>query len=82
MLGINIVTMDIRTQHRKNARDERLWMTEAREDKEHLHESAERLRNRGEIVRANFMERESEIAGSFMKDRKKILNQELKRSGY
>jgi len=78
MLGINIDTMDRSEQHRKNARDERLWMTQARNDQVSLHQSAVEMRKHGEIVRANFMEHESEIAGSFMQQRKAMLGTEVR----
>ena len=70
--------MDRSEQYRKNARDERLWMAEAREDKDHLQESADRYRSMGKTIRTDFMQHESNIAGSFMRQRRAILEKEVR----
>jgi hypothetical protein len=63
-------------QHRLNARDEHLWMTQAAADKRNLHNSAVELRLQGNNIRANFMQHESNIAGTFIGRRRKMLEHE------
>lgn len=70
--------MDRRTQHRKNAAVERLFMTEARNDQRYLQARSGNLRSRGQIARANFMHHEAVIAGSFVNQRRRILNHEVR----
>lgn len=72
--------MDRRTQHRKNAAVEKLFMTEAANDEQYLDARARDLRSHGQVARANFMHHEAVIAGSFKDQRKRILNREIRLS--
>lgn len=51
-------------------------MTQAAADKRNLHNSAVELRLQGNNIRANFMQHESNIAGTFIGRRRKMLEHE------